>query len=632
MKNLLLLTFFAICVSLFTAQKAEHIPTFKKYLIAEKEAVLSEEQAPYKPHVIPNRSEATSIQLGSASNIYTTILGSQNQLSYDSNTGALVFLHRQNTNDPGGNSSGTLRYDVSIDGGATWTNNLGPLTPEFEAGNLPEIGNGPRYPSVAIYNPPGNTDPNNAYLVGNGPALSTNPGSWGNIFEVSVKLDGTNLSEAYANYVPPSISGNDTTTLDFHPYGVTQAGEYIYSLSTSFNSSGDATRDTLDNYYFSLNRASFNGGTNSFDWEQVALIVEDWHRLSDNTNFISTWNIAFDPSGQTGYAVMLGGEISTMGLDTISKPVCYKTTDNGLNWAKLPEFDFATLPVMQDNVFDEGFGIRPYIADMDIVVDVDGRLHLCAEVLSGTFGSNGELNFVQTDLTTQFMAHLHTTDGTDWGGAKIDDIINEDGAVGTVAHTKRPQASVSSDGTKVFLAYTKDINSEDGPIINPDVYCVAWDQITGNYTGIKSLTADTDGEEVAYYANLAPFSISNGTSQDYEVVFEYGLPTGDDLSVIDFFYVMGAGFDNGEFVGIEENELTNAINIFPNPASSDITISINQLEKVNLNITDITGKTLDSFSPVFGRLEIDISDYSSGMYFFNFVKDNVRTTKKVIVK
>ena len=74
-------------------------------------------------------------------------------------------MHRQDIGLFPVGGSGTIRYDMSMDQGATWTVDNGPMTPQMVSGNgsVPvatiageaEV-TGPRYPNGIIYNPPGN--------------------------------------------------------------------------------------------------------------------------------------------------------------------------------------------------------------------------------------------------------------------------------------------------------------------------------------------------------------------------------------------------------------------------------------------------------------------------------------------
>src|SRR5690606_16921643 len=118
-----------------------------------------------------------------------------NQVVYNANINTIAFVHRQNAGGAGG--SGIISIDYSTDGGANWIINPYTVTPNGSG----SAWNGNRYPNIGIYNPIGNTNSSNAYLIEVGPALETGTGSndngWAKTFRSSHKLDGTNLDETY---------------------------------------------------------------------------------------------------------------------------------------------------------------------------------------------------------------------------------------------------------------------------------------------------------------------------------------------------------------------------------------------------------------------------------------------------
>src|ERR1044071_8801212 len=71
---------------------------------------------------------ASSSLLGSASNMIGVINNNSNPVAADKNLNTALFIHRHNAGIFGGNT-GNLRYDISTNGGSTWSNNLGVLNP-----------------------------------------------------------------------------------------------------------------------------------------------------------------------------------------------------------------------------------------------------------------------------------------------------------------------------------------------------------------------------------------------------------------------------------------------------------------------------------------------------------------------
>ncbi len=81
--------------------------------------------------------------------------------------------------DPGG-YSGDMGYDVSVDGGLTWTNMIEMYVAENNAGGE-YYTDAARYPNHGVWNPEGNTDINNAWMNYFAPNLdgSNSTDSWG---------------------------------------------------------------------------------------------------------------------------------------------------------------------------------------------------------------------------------------------------------------------------------------------------------------------------------------------------------------------------------------------------------------------------------------------------------------------
>ena len=88
-------------------------------------------------------------------------------------------------------------------------------------------------------------------------------------------------------------------------------------------------------------------------------------------------------------------------------------------------------------------------------------------------------------------------------------------------------------------------------------------------------------------------------------------------------------------LGVESNELNNAISMYPNPAQDQVTISNSsniQLEKAV--IYDMNGKMLNQIdlSTMQGEQVINISDLATGVYVVQLTSDTSSATKRLIKK
>ena len=86
---------------------------------------------------------------------------------------------------------------------------------------------------------------------------------------------------------------------------------------------------------------------------------------------------------------------------------------------------------------------------------------------------------------------------------------------------------------------------------------------------------------------------------------------------------------NQTAVGIEENLIDKAINLYPNPAASSIFLDLSDVtQPVNISIMDLSGRVINSISnQASGNIEnIDISALKEGLYFM-IIEDG--TSKKI---
>ena len=135
----------------------------------------------------------TPITIGSAVNAFTQIGQNRRRVSVDQDLNAVVFVHR---GDPAvaGSSGNKAMFDISTDGGANWTSNVGAVI------DLEPAAPHTRYPQGAIMNPTaGNTNAANARIIGMAPKADGFNNGWGGLMQGTCKLDGTGSVKTYFN-------------------------------------------------------------------------------------------------------------------------------------------------------------------------------------------------------------------------------------------------------------------------------------------------------------------------------------------------------------------------------------------------------------------------------------------------
>lgn len=461
------------------------------------------------------RDVITYIPIGTSYNLYTILLSEQGQVSYNSDINAISFIHRQNSGTPGG--SGGLSFDLSIDGGATWTNN-NIITPTFNLGLESPASDGSRYPSAALWNPEGNTDPNEAYIVAHGPSLLPAAlGTWGYNHQLSSTLDGDNLSEVYYS--------EGGAGFDYFPFGI-----QAYDNGNLWDIKADLAYTTHN-----VNKFIFNDGTNSFDKESTTLTLS-WYAITPK------YQVVFDESGTTGYVVIIGALADDVAYSLTPKVL--KTTDGGATWNAFPYFDFSSLSAMDVLLAaDDLFTKRPYFSDIDCTVDADGRLHIFADVESSYY-ADPFISLFTYYANYSALMHVSSSDGTDWTAEVIETNTKTDIAFGAVALDRMPQISRLEDGSKIFFTW---MQSPDLSLSHdsPNLYGKGYDVATGNYTENTNFSAGTDYENSIYFPTIAPVSRNLGGTYEIPVVFAD--PGVSDLVAPQFYYAMGVSFTDEDF-------------------------------------------------------------------------------------
>ncbi|MBL0343332.1 MAG: T9SS type A sorting domain-containing protein [Bacteroidetes bacterium] len=86
--------------------------------------------------------------------------------------------------------------------------------------------------------------------------------------------------------------------------------------------------------------------------------------------------------------------------------------------------------------------------------------------------------------------------------------------------------------------------------------------------------------------------------------------------------------------GIIENSFASSINLFPNPATNHLTITLpNANKKVEITITDITKKIIYSTTvSETQKIEVNTQDFADGIYVVKIQTADFIATKKLVFK
>ncbi len=309
--------------------------------------------------------------------------------------------------------------------------------------------------------------------------------------------------------------------------------------------------------------------------------------------------------------------------------------------------------------------------------DIDGEAESDLSGYSVSLSSDGSvvaIGAIGNDvngLTNSGHVRVYKYQNSAWGqvGADIDGEADYDNSGASV--------SLSSDGSVVAIGAT----SNDGNGLTNSGSVRVYKNNGGTWTQIG---ADINGEAAEDYSGYSVSLSSNGSALAIGAIFNDGKGTSSghvrmyqnlngtwtqigadingeaaedqfgtsvSLSADGRTLAIGASYNNngtlsdtgharvygiGTLLTISKPISLNEIKIYPNPTSGKLTIDNGQLIIKNIEITDITGKTILSSSnsqiKQFSNLEIDLSGLNNGIYFISIQTDNEIFTSKIIKK
>ena len=442
--------------------------------------------------------------LGSAVNAFTQIGPNKTRVSYAPGINTVLFVHR---GDPAiaGSSGNKVMYDISANGGANWTNGLGPVIDLVAAGGL-----NPRYPQGYIMNPANNTTLTNARIVAAAPKATGVNNSWGRITSGMVTLAATGKKESLVSdsaFIPNSfverIPGEYWMVSDTNSDGKITLYKGVYSLA------GDSVLWTV-----ALKLAKSRN-----------LFVRS---LNGKVNYVNPM-VAFSPNGQIGW-IATNGEIAGGAVDSALYPIFWSTTNGGQTWTGPQEVKLKNL----SNVVASVNSNNPTATiDNDLVVDKNGNPHFAFVVAPKTtaYSYNNPTTFKYPifDITK-----LNNT----WTALKVDVVSTlNGGSIGALTHDNEIQLSRTKDGSKIFYSWTDTYNTSIyGPNSAPNLFIRGYN-VDSNYFGQKiSPTSTSSKNNLVYLPNTSDIC-SDLSPSGYKMHTVIATPTGDENVTVGFSYL-----------------------------------------------------------------------------------------------
>jgi hypothetical protein len=488
-------------------------------------------------NIVENNTLAVSIiTLGTSANALGLYGNGRTYLWADDDIDAVILTHRASAT-PG---SGFIQYDVSKDGGSTWSVNLGPVyTPDGT------ISFNARYPQGGIYNPVGNTNPDDAYAVYFAPTLEGSNMSWGGMAYGVHKLD--NIQTATQDVFSTGSGFYYAIPKAFH---INQTGEAWFA---DWNDSLDGSGNSYShNNEMQLCKGLWNTGTTQYDYSRSVLqIPMSGHPTSPLRKYIADQKIAFAPDGQTGYIAIIGHNDYSFMPDSVYYPILYKTTDGGTTWNGPINVELSVIPEIQTIygdtiIYSTGF-------ELDLAVDNNGNPYMTFDVSPAT----GNWSLATSPGYIASTVVFSTDGGTTWDARILDYIETFRGVFGAGTASELPsdnrnQISCNKSGTKMFMTWldtdTLTFGSADGNYY-PDIHLRAIDVASGNMTSTYNVTTGTMADGASYMGSASYYVFENAGSYEVPLMYQEMDPTNTTMPVT-YQYIKGFTINDAEFANI----------------------------------------------------------------------------------
>jgi hypothetical protein len=606
----------------------------------------------------------TVVPIGTSVNAYSYgYAGGQKSILYANNDiNTVTHIHRMGgVLDPGG-YSGDLGIDISTNGGMTWSNQNEIYTSTISGGTYNT--DAARYPNHGIWNPAGNTDPDNAFVTFFAPTIDGSNGadSWGGHAIGRARIGDlthdttknlTHSSPPYYQYIPDA-------------YDVSKDGIIIaVDANQDWTTGTVAYRGSLIVY-----RGEWDEGIGDFVFER-SLIDFPTNAANDRPVHIK---FAFGPDGQTGWIGVITDNLAVTPLYDLHYfyPVFIKTTDGGLTWSDPiavqldgPDGLKGVLNYLTDqqiaDLYEPPAPARdeiPYTTafDCDMAVDAWGNPHMA--VIVGV-GASSEYSIISASEYFAAFDIFSTDGGTTWDGYCCGKANQFRGTFGTdYDEDNRIQICTSQDGDKVFVTWL-DTRLEGAEENNaPDVFIrgidvnmppVPW-CYTANENGEDLPTNVTTFSEAmwqSYFAITSRYALDDGMD-NYTIPICYMAMTTpfDPLLPVQYKYIQDFMFTEADwdlcYTGIGENDDKNSLSVsqnYPNPFSRNTTIDVTlpSTADLSLRVSNLLGQEvmmIDKGRVAAGTYSmiIDGSNLGKGVYFYTVRSNDQEMTRRMIVR
>lgn len=626
MKKLFLIFAASALVLSASAQKSAVNPTPKKtnQVVRKSPAAEPVSSMNLPKSLVGTSKSASSVLVGHSLNAYSSLVPQCNQVSYEPVTGLIGYVHRGGPINGNGNQ---IFNAISNDNGATWDST--------NVVYVPQGTNNGRYPTGTLWNPAGNTDPNNVYSIVAGPI--TNGSGWVGTYLAWKKKSSTAKQQL--------IIHNNDKRLDRNHFCILPSGKFFVA--------GYAHLD--DGTVYTEWKHTLVSGTLDAIADTVTGVTTDiivppfWKHGTDTLGEGSYASaIAFNKTGTVGYYAFIGirNDIADPASIPSYRPIVYKTTDEGLTWDIQPDFNYNAILNFKEilpgtsadsTIFNPFFG-----AIQDMVVDDNDNLHILSYV-NGQYSSNVDsLGYTYSFNSIEgIMYDTYMTSGGNWNAAIVDTQNAKDYEASDpdLNRDNRMQIGISEDRKKVFYTWADTDPSVTTDNLYPDLYVVGRHIDSADVTVNKmNITAGTSLEYLATNHGMAPQVKENGADFTiYTVITQFGAEPANDP--VNYYFLKDATYQFIVSVNDIDKNIANISSLYPNPTNglTNVDLSLVKNADVSIQVVNMMGQVISSqdcgYKTVgMHKLTINANDLTSGIYFVTVKAGNSTSTSKMIVK
>lgn len=447
---------------------------------------------------LANGAKLNEQRIGSAGNLLTVSEAGCNQLSVDAASSAVVFIHRQDNYEFPTTNLAQYGYDISKDGGLNWEPNLGPITVDAQIDNNNVNG---RYPQGVLYNPSGASTYDSTFLVYSGTWHDDCSSCQESSSHWAGQMRGTAQMDSDASTYNVSI---DTVnhTLDYIATGFCTGAPGVFWNINEANSGNLAS--SVDVYGLIVEKGVWNAATRRVVWVDN-LIPQQFDSVAGTGNIASiatSFDIAFDPTGQYGWIACLG-DVSSNPTDSVYSPIFWHSIDSGATWQGPMQLSLDSLPGVvarlnhnpfPDYIQNTTTGVPTTSFEGKLVVDYLGNPHFFTTVGNGGgYAITEGAGYMGYDINYNANRASCDSNWNGWAATLVDSVYTLSGTYTTDGEIEynRPLASTSADGKKIFFYWLDtDTGITSGLDTNeyPNLFTRAFDLVANSATASVNLT------------------------------------------------------------------------------------------------------------------------------------------------